>query len=327
MDDHQANTTGASAKLLAHAQLFRIPNLSTAMADVAMGFLFVHQRLAPGGVFACLLLASCLVYTAGMVLNDVYDLEVDSRERPERPLPSGRISPVWAKWLGYQLLLAGVVFGWLAGYAAAATWTAWRSGGVVMLLAVCVVLYDAVLKRTPVASVMMGLCRTFNVLLGMSVAPAIGGAAWRIVYFGPDQLLVAGGVGLYIVGVTWFARTEATQSSRLVLVAGTVVMMAGIATISLFPNFGHYSETTTSASLGAWRILLLVLALTIARRCLTAAYRPTPARVQTAIKQCLLSLIVLDAAVCLVTSGPMWAAGVLVLLVPALLLGRWVYST
>ena len=33
-----------------------------------------------------------LFYTAGMILNDVADLEVDRRERPERPLPSGAVS-------------------------------------------------------------------------------------------------------------------------------------------------------------------------------------------------------------------------------------------
>ena len=36
--------------------------------------------------------APWLLYMAGMVLNDVYDFEVDARRRPERPLPSGRIT-------------------------------------------------------------------------------------------------------------------------------------------------------------------------------------------------------------------------------------------
>ena len=31
-------------------------------------------------------------YTAGMILNDLLDYEVDVRERPERPLPSGAVS-------------------------------------------------------------------------------------------------------------------------------------------------------------------------------------------------------------------------------------------
>ena len=82
----------SSSRLLAYLQLFRLPNVFTAMADIAMGFWFtqpmfsVRMRL----VFALLLLASSLMYTAGMVLNDVFDLEIDRQERRSRPLPSGQ---------------------------------------------------------------------------------------------------------------------------------------------------------------------------------------------------------------------------------------------
>ncbi len=89
--------------LTPYVQLLRLPNLFTAMADVAMGFLFVRAswawnpapiNLRPIGawVLALLALASALLYAAGVVLNDVFDLERDRRERPERPLPSGRVS-------------------------------------------------------------------------------------------------------------------------------------------------------------------------------------------------------------------------------------------
>jgi len=86
-----------AAKLLAYLRLFRLPNVFTAMADVAMGFLFVRQSLEPISMFACLLVASSLLYTAGMVLNDVFDYEVDRQERPQRPLPSGQIGLRWAR--------------------------------------------------------------------------------------------------------------------------------------------------------------------------------------------------------------------------------------
>ena len=100
--------------LLSYLRLFRLPNVFTAVADVMMGFLVVRGSLEPTAAFSCLVVASCLLYTAVMVLNDVYDVEVDARERPNRPLPSAEISVPWAKWLGYELLLVGVVLGWLA---------------------------------------------------------------------------------------------------------------------------------------------------------------------------------------------------------------------
>jgi len=87
MSGENEDTSADSSKLLAYLQLFRAPNVFTAIADVAMGFVFVTGSLQPVGGFLCLALASCLLYTAGMILNDVYDFDVDLKERPSRPLP------------------------------------------------------------------------------------------------------------------------------------------------------------------------------------------------------------------------------------------------
>ena len=156
-------------------RLSRLPNVFTAMADIAMGFLFVHPQLEPLSTFLFLLVASSCLYTAGMVLNDVYDVEQDRRERPERPLPSGQIDVRWARKLGYGLLAIGVIAACVAGVRdwrlnTPGAFDPWRAGAVGLLLATCVVLYDAGLKRTFVGPVVMGSCRFFNVLLGMSTA-------------------------------------------------------------------------------------------------------------------------------------------------------------
>ena len=51
----------------------------------------------------------------GMVLNDVFDAELDARERPRRPIPSGRIARATAARLGFGLLGLGIAAGWIAG--------------------------------------------------------------------------------------------------------------------------------------------------------------------------------------------------------------------
>src|SRR5262249_12267147 len=104
--------SSSSSRILAWLQLMRLPNVFTAMADVLMGFWLTHATLSPIGVLLLLLAASSLLYVAGMVLNDVYDLEQDCRERPKRPLPSGRIPMRFAKGIGITMLAAGIVFGW-----------------------------------------------------------------------------------------------------------------------------------------------------------------------------------------------------------------------
>ena len=110
-------------------QLLRLPNVFTALADVAMGFLVTRGSLQPGGLFALLAAASCQLYLAGMVLNDVFDAEVDARERPGRPIPSGRVSLAKAQLVGWGLLTGGTICGLFAAYFAGD----WRPAAVAVL--------------------------------------------------------------------------------------------------------------------------------------------------------------------------------------------------
>jgi len=49
-----------------------------------------------------------------MAVNDIYDLEVDRINRPERPLPSGRVSVPGASALSLLMLVAGLVCAFLS---------------------------------------------------------------------------------------------------------------------------------------------------------------------------------------------------------------------
>lgn len=327
MSGENGDTLENSSKLLAYLQLFRAPNVFTAIADVAMGFVFVAGSLQPVGGFVCLAIASCLLYTAGMILNDVYDYDVDLSERPARPLPSGRISRRRAQSLGYAMLAAGVVLASCVSlFASLEPPLIWRSGAVALLLATSVVAYDKILKKTPLGPLAMGSCRFLNVLLGMSIA-----ASGEITPLGFDasQLVVAGGIGVYITGVTWFARTEARESNRMLLTFGVVLMAVGVMMLAFFPKFAppelarrfHIEPTFV------WPMALFLLTVSILRRGLMAVANPSPEQVQAAVKQCILSLIVLDASVALLMADWPYSVGILALLAPTLLLGKWVYST
>lgn len=302
--------------LSAYVELMRLPNVFTAMADVLMGFLFTHDELVQGDVGAMLLLiaASSCLYLAGMVLNDVVDLETDRLERPERPLPSGRISLAAARRLGWSLLAAGAVLASLAGLLQQSRWPAWTG----LALAGAIVLYDAVLKQTPLGPLGMGACRLLNVLLGMSLVE--GG--WQ-----DQHWLVAGAIGVYIAGVTWFARTEAVQSKRSHLAAATVVLLGGIGLLVWVPALAENAARLLREQPQRWYLLLALLGMLIGFRCLRAVLDPSPLRVQVAVRQCLFSLVILDAAVCFVVWGTPGAVAVLMLLIPAFVLGYWVYST
>jgi 4-hydroxybenzoate polyprenyltransferase len=292
-------------------QLFRLPNVFTAIADVMMGYLFTHAEPKFGGEFLLLVAGSALLYTAGMVLNDVFDVEVDRKERPERPLPSGRIRLGTAKRLGFVLLGAGLACGWLAG-ALAPHFQFW-SGLVATVLVGMILLYDIWLKSTPLGPLAMGACRMLNVLLGISAA------SWP---WETNNVLIAAAIGVYIVGLTWYARTEAMMSNRRVLIAATLVLAIGMAML------GHLTRQQDKARELAhiWPWLWLVLGGSIAGRFVQGVLEPTPERVQQAIKMGIMSLIVLDAVVAFSAVGQT-ATIILLLWIPALALGRWVYST
>jgi 4-hydroxybenzoate polyprenyltransferase len=298
----------------AYLQLVRLPNVFTAMSDILLGFLLTHRRLDPWPQFALLLAASCLLYLAGMVLNDYFDREQDTRERPFRPIPSGRVPEKTARTLGFTLLAGGVLVGWIVSGVAGDV----RPGIVASLLASAIYLYDGVFKPTPIAPLVMGACRTLNVLLGMSVSlDAWGGPHWA----------AALGVGIYIVGVTTFARSEARDSRRLQLALGLAILLTGLAIVASLPAWATGEEWPAIRMRPNWYLFWTLFAGLIGFRCVRAILDPQPKLVQTAVRNCIFALIVIDAAAVLATQDIFWGLVILTLLAPMILLGRWLYST
>jgi 4-hydroxybenzoate polyprenyltransferase len=310
------------SKLLAYVQLLRLPNVFTAVADVSMGYLFTHDasdwRPALAGALP-LLLASALLYMAGMVLNDVFDVELDRAERPERPLPSGRILISQARWIGFELLL----FGGIAG-AAVSFWSHDpRPAAVVIGLAALILVYDGLLKQTLLGPLAMGGCRFLNVLLGMSAASQ----PWQTANY-----IVAVGIGVYIVGVTWFARSEAEpQSRRGQLLLAMLPMFAGMGLLAYFPEelpqTADFEPHQLLIDPQKWHLCWVLLALLTGWRCLRCVVQPYGEFVREAIRQCLVSLIIFDAAIVVAVRGVPWGIAVVLLIVPMTILGRWSYST
>ena len=140
--------------------------------------------------------------------------------------------------------------------------------------------------------------------------------------------LVAAGIGIYIVGITWFARREAVQSSKIHLFGGLITMLAGITMLWSFPKLlPHVEQTSILNTQLYWTLLWAGIAILIGWRFVRAVMKPTPRFVQSAIKTGILSIIVLDATVVFGIHGCWPAIAILLLLVPAILLGCWIYST
>ena len=103
------------SRLHDYAQLVRLPALPTALADICLGALAAAPCPRHWLPFGLLLVASACLYMGGMVWNDFFDVEQDKRERPFRPIPSGKISRREAGLFGAALLAGGVLAALLAG--------------------------------------------------------------------------------------------------------------------------------------------------------------------------------------------------------------------
>lgn len=297
-------------KCLAYFQLMRLPAVFTAMSDIILGFQLTHGSFNPPVSFALLLVASACLYLSGMVFNDVFDRKVDAEERPSRPIPSGRISTQKAAALGGLLMLAGVGAAQTAGK---------QSLIVAGLLVIAILGYDTILKKTFLGPVMMGLCRFLNVMLGASAV------AREINLWVKPQLRIAAALGLFIMGLTWFARMEARQSHRGHLIGGMLVINAGLgALVWMLATYPWPQQINLTMVLAATGVVIL----TINRRLVQAVLNPVPQNVQIAVRTMLSSYVMLNAILVFVwTANPQYAILTAALLLPTILLSRWMSVT
>lgn len=227
--------------------LGRVSNLPTVWTNVAVGWF-----VSGGGwtaEFAWILLGMSLVYIAGMTLNDAFDVSWDRDHAPQRPIPSGKMSQAGVWTTGVLEMLAGG--GVLTGLT---TVSPILAGGLV----VAVLLYNMLHKRWAGSVVIMGLCRAL-VYLGAGSAVAAHTTAIEL----PGTLLfVAGGVVLYIAGLTLAARQEHLAAPpALRRIPGLMLMLPVLFPLILWRTMpGEVIWMATAVvgvlGVGAWLIMM-----------------------------------------------------------------------
>jgi 4-hydroxybenzoate polyprenyltransferase len=268
----------------AYVELLRPPNVTTAVGDVLAGYAIAG--LGRPAALPWLLASTVCLYAGGIVLNDVFDLEVDRRERPERPIPSGRVARRSAAGLGGALLAAGVLLGFPAALAA---------GLVAGATAGCILLYDAWGKRqTWLGPMNMGLCRAGNLMLGVAAVPAALRWAW------PLGLLPL----VYISAVTAVSRGEVHGGKRPV--AAFALISLGLVLLALFCLSSWPGVSVAGLLLTAF------LAVRLLPPYIRVWQRPAPDTIRRAVRTGVLSLVLLDAVLGAVYAGMLYSVGILV---------------
>ncbi len=291
----------------AYLQLLRLPNIVTAAADVLAG---AWIAAASAGIYLVsgslwpLILASCLLYVAGVVLNDVVDAPYDIKLCPERPIPPGKLRRKKAAVLVWLLFLAGLVFAGFAG---------WAGLLIALLLVAAILAYDRWAKRYHgPGSIVMGLCRALNLCLGFSIAPGfLPGYALLAVFPFAHTVAVASlswgeNRGLHRRHVFLLALAPGLITISL-LVMGFIIVRESIFLVPLF-----YTALYAAAAAFAF---------------LPAVRHPEPSVIKRGVKYGLLSLILLDAAMVSIFCPWIFAVVVVSLVVVSWLLSRWFSMT
>jgi 4-hydroxybenzoate polyprenyltransferase len=205
-------------------RLGRVSNLPTVWTNVLAATALAGADPWTGRTVV-VLLAMTLFYIGGMYLNDAFDREVDARERPTRPIPSGEISPATVFMAGFSTLSFGVVLMSLYGL------TAGIAG---LVLAGAIIAYDMKHKGNSISPIIMGSCRA---LVYIGSALVASGTVPTAVLVGAFALTA------HVVGLTYAAKQESLDRIDrlwplavlvLPLLAGSSALAAGALGIALW---------------------------------------------------------------------------------------------
>ncbi len=275
-----------------YLRLMRPANVVTAVADILLGYaasgavVNVFSENFSFHILIALVISTMGLYSGGVVLNDVFDAELDAVERPERPIPSGAVSLKKAALLGVFLLLIGI---------GAAFQASVLSGVIALFISVLVAMYNAYGKHQMVFGPLnMGACRGMNVLLGVSAIPAMVSELWFI------SLISI----LYIAAITMISRGEINGGSKKIMFGALIIYLFVVLSVVALCSLPQYKIIYTIP------FLLLFVYLTLLPL-LQALEKPKALEVRKAVKACVLSLIALDAAMAAGFAG--WEYGLVVL--------------
>lgn len=246
----------------------------TAVADILAGMSIVHFVFDTNYFHVqsvlYLSISTLGLYGGGVVFNDVFDAELDAIERPERAIPSKKVTLTEASILGSILLLIGVISAYLQSP---------LSAFFAIITAIAALVYDKWGKHHSfLGPINMGLCRGFNLLLGMSAMPE----QWQ------DFQYLAIIPVIYIAAITMVSRGEVHGGSKNILYFAALLYLL-VSSAQLYVSF-------TRGTLWLTAILVASHLYLIGKPLFKAIQHPIGPNIGKAVKAGVLSLIIMDAA-------------------------------
>ncbi len=253
----------------------RPANIVTSVADVLAGIAisgyFYNLHFATASFYPVVLLglSTMGLYGGGIVFNDVFDAELDKKERPERAIPSGLISLKEASFLGAFLLLWGIGFAFSYSN---------HAGAIAVAITFFALLYNKVSKHYAFFGPLnMGLCRGLNLLLGISISVSM---LTQFYYLAVVPII-------YIFSITMISQGEVHGGNKRNLYIGGLLYAIVVCAILYFA-ISHLQLVAT--------LFLLPFVWMIFTPLIKAIKNPVGLNIGKAVKAGVISLILMDAA-------------------------------
>lgn len=289
--------------------LVRLPNLFTLPSNILVGMATVSSlafTLTSFSQFLLLVTISVLLYCVGIVLNDLYDFDIDKKERPNRPLPSGKISRRSA-------IVLVAIFSTLA--LILSLQVSFSTLVISSILFSVIFGYDKYLKNTYAGPFTIASARVMNILLGTSVSLRSVDSYSQIVTL--TFILIITFVYVSLIG--FISRYEVhgfSDNTKLLLPPAIVATV--ISSIILFTLMGFFKLES---------LIILSLFSFIMIISFSGIYRRDSGRTQQIVRNMILSIIVLDSTFLTGIIGIELGLVVLTLMAPLLVLANKMYMT
>ncbi len=253
---------------------------------------------------------------AGMVLNDYFDIQVDKKERPLRPLASGAIKKRNALVIALAALVtANMILLVMVNL---------TSFVISIGLSGIIVAHNFRLKRnTVVGALSMATARFLNVILGAS--PVLG----FILLKKSDEiqlsdllvvLVAAVSMFAYVIAIMTLSKREVIGGTRQDHLAAFFIVIAVIASAGVLGFILQFQPVfVINLSLFA-----AVMIFTFRRH---LSSESSAELLQKAVRNMVISIIILDSVFVSGAAGLIYGAGTLLFIIPGIVLAKRMYVT
>jgi 4-hydroxybenzoate polyprenyltransferase len=324
--------------------LIRAPNLFTVPSNILSGY-FATTQLGNTEFpqLLSLIFSSVFLYASGIVLNDYFDINIDRKERPRRPLASGQIPKRNAIVIAGLSIVAGNTLAWSVSL---------NSVIISSCITIVIFTYNYWFKHNSVSNpLVMGFARFLNVLLGGSsgILLLVTNMDLTLLFLGYCLFLYTASISLLSLKEVWLSERFSKKSLIPIIVSFLAVVLT-IVSILIAGLYGYFHIAYTfnlllfSCVMGVSFFRLFSRVRRLARFGSYTQYMGWSLEkgeeridsidridisqgIQHHIKTMIISIVVLDSIFLSGLVGMFAGLAVLLLVIPPILLGRKLYIT